>query len=557
MRGNMLAVRIVVRYHRILIMEEPMKTVYELLFTVCFLFIFSPRAEAADAPPPIRKVEINENRALQVNGKPFFPIMAWLQDAKNFPLVKSCGMNTTAGYWGGSSGTKNAAAYLKLVADAGLYGVMPFDKELKGHPKLLAYIHGDEPDLPHKVSDATVTAAPHLKINKSTPLWKLVDGVTHSWSVLDPLENAAVTIKLKKEVTVVKLGIHLTVSKNLPVAKKVSFAGDGKKIAEATLEKKKGRQVISLAKPASFRELTMTVLSVYPDKNEYGSVGEIEGFDPQGNNVLLAPPRNEPRTQPDIVLQQYKRIKTADPSRPVFMTVTGYFHPKFSKWPEEKRTGLYKRYIEATDVVGYDIYPIYGWNKPEWIYLVHDATRRLVGMAGDKPVYSWIETSRGGQWTGALERQHKVTPGHIRAEVWMAICRGATAIGYFTHIWKPSYNQFGVPEENRKALLAINTQLTRLAPAILGHPPVTPPTIKPENNVKLDIMAKQHDKSLYLFTVNYDERKRETKATILCPGLSRGTEVKVVDEARSIRSDAGSFADHFKPLDVHIYRIDR
>ena len=37
----------------------------------------------------------------------------------------------------------------------------------------------------------------------------------------------------------------------------------------------------------------------------------------------------------------------------------------------------------------------------------------------------------------------------------MAICQGATAIGYFTHVWKPSYHQFGVPEENRKALRRI------------------------------------------------------------------------------------------------------
>ena len=96
---------------------------------------------AAEPMPPIEKVEIGANRAFHVNGKPLFPIMAWLQDAENFPAVRACGMNTTAGYWPGSGGTKDVAEYLELVEKAGLNGVMPFDERLKGHPSLLAKEH--------------------------------------------------------------------------------------------------------------------------------------------------------------------------------------------------------------------------------------------------------------------------------------------------------------------------------------------------------------------------------------------------------------------------------
>jgi len=69
----------------------------------------------AEGLPPIEKVEIRSGRAFYVNGKPFFPLMAWLQDAENLPAVKDCGMNTTAGYWPGatagqaSSGTRRAS----------------------------------------------------------------------------------------------------------------------------------------------------------------------------------------------------------------------------------------------------------------------------------------------------------------------------------------------------------------------------------------------------------------------------------------------------------------
>jgi len=503
---------------------------------------------------PIEEVEIQANRSFRVNGEPFFPVMAWLQDAENFPAVVECGMNTTAGYWPGSSDTKNVVEYIELVKKAGLYGVMPFDQRLKGHPSLLGYIHDDEPDLPHQVSDAQVVGADHLRINRKTPLWKIVDGVTHTWSVLDPLEGAAVTIRLGRPVTVESLAVWSTVSPGLAVAKEVTFEGDGEDFLRATLQSKKGQQKLSLARPATFANLTMTVRSTYPGEQVWGSIGEIEGFDAAGENVLLSPPRHEPRAQPEETLKKYHAIKGGDATRPVFMTFTGYFHPHFGKWSDTQRADLYPKYIDAADVVGYDIYPIYGWNKPEWIHLVHDATRLLVEKAGPRPVYAWIETSKGGQWTGPLERQKDVTPGHIRAEVWMAISSGATAIGYFTHVWKPSYRQFGVPEENCRALREINEQITRLAPAILSDVPKRSVTVEAEGGVKISALAKQHEDELYVFAVNY-ERLVGAKVNFAMEGLPAGKDVTVVDEARTIRSGAGSFTDSFGPLAVHIYRI--
>jgi hypothetical protein len=487
---------------------------------------------AAEPPPAIERVTLAPNRAIHVNGEPFFPLMAWLQDAANFPTARDCGMNTTAGYWTGSSGTKDVVEYQALVAGAGLYGVMPFDSRLKGHPQLLGYIHDDEPDLPHQVNDAEVIPAAHLAINRSTPLWKIVDGVTHSWSVLDPMENAALTIRLPAPVTVERLAVWLTVSPGLAVAKDIVFEGDGKPLVTATLESKRGGQELPLPAPATFRELKLTVRSAYPGQNAWGSISEIEGFDKAGRNVLLAPPRHEPRTEPAAVMAKYREIKAADPERPVFMTVTGNFHPHFGKWTAEQRNSLYPAYFQAADIVGYDIYPIYGWNKPEWIHLVQEATDLLAQQTGQRPLYAWIET-----------------------EVWMSICRGATAIGYFTHVWKPSYHQFGVPDENRAALREINTQITRLAPAILSPEPAPAVTIAADDGVKLDVLARKHAGGLCLFAVNFDERAMPAEAVISVPGLAAGAEIEVLDEGRVIRAEAGRFRDAFAPLAVHLYRV--
>jgi len=514
-----------------------------------------PRSLAqAAANPPIEKVEVRADGAIYVNGRPFFPLMVWLQDPENFAAAKSCAINTVAGYWPKSGGTRNVREYLDLVWKAGFYGVMPFDESLKGHPALLGYIHDDEPDLPHPVSDAVVEPSKKLKINRGAPLWKLVDGDRFSWSVLDPLEGAAVTLKLKKPVTVESLAVWLTVSKGLSIAKEVAFEADGREILRTTLEPRKGRQKFDLSRPVTFRTLTLRVLSVFPGKNVWGSFAEIEGFDSAGRNVLLSPPRTVPRLTPEETLRRYRVMKRTDPSHPVFMTLTGNFSPFFKKYNEEKRK-MYPRFIRAADVVGFDIYPIYGWNKPEWIYLVHDATKRLVRLARPRPVYAWIETSKGGRWTGPLERQKAVGPEHIRAEVWMAVVAGATGIGYFTHVWKPKYKQFGVPPENREAIRKVNEQISRLAPVLLAGKILDGVSIAGNEGVKLDALAKQKDGATYIFAVNYDEKFRKTDAVIKVPGLPAGKTIAVLDENRTINSGDGFFTDTFGPLDVHIYRL--
>lgn len=178
-------------------------------------------------PPAIKKVEIQPDRAFRVNDKPFFPLMAWLQDAKSFPAVRSCAMNAIAGYWPKSSGTRDVNEYLDLVQKAGFYGVMPFDAQLKGRPALLGYIHDDEPDLARRVSNAVVEPSKRLKINRRTPLWKLLDGDLTRGSVLDPLDRASLTVKLKEPVTVEGLAVALTVSPGLALAREVAFQANG------------------------------------------------------------------------------------------------------------------------------------------------------------------------------------------------------------------------------------------------------------------------------------------------------------------------------------------
>ena len=508
-------------------------------------------AGTARALEPIRSVEVGANRELRVNGREFFPLMSWLQDAKRYPALRALNVNTFCGNY-----KVPASEILPAARDAGGYGVYAFDEKAIGHPALLAWLHGDEPDLPRTVSDATVTPGEGLVLNKSTPLYRIVDGVTHSWSVLDPLAGAAVTIELKKPVTVKSLGVWLTISSGLSAAKEAAFLADGKEVLRCTLAAKKGRQAFDLPAPATFRKLTFRVLAVEKGKNDWGSISEIEGFDAAGKNVLLSAPYSVPRMAPEQLATEYARIKQADKSRPVFVTFTAYFMDEFGKFDEAERKRLYPAYVKGGDVVGFDVYPIYGWNKPEWIDYVAKGTGRLVDLAGPKrPVYAWIETCKGSQWV-SYDQQKDVLPRHTRAEVWMAIIRGATAIGYFTHAWRPSFTEFNCTEDMQAELKRLNGQITRLAPAILAPQAKAKMHMDLGESITCHIKATAHGGAAYVFTQSLEKSGPAKKANFVIEGLKAGAKIEVVDEGRTIVAGNGTFTDDFAPLQEHVYRIE-
>jgi hypothetical protein len=309
------------------------------------------------------------------------------------------------------------------------------------------------------------------------------------------------------------------------------------------------------------------VLSSYPGEQPWGSIGEIEAFDEEGKNVLLNPPRLVPRISPEELLAQYHRIKAVDKTRPVFLTSNGDFFEGVSDYDETTRKRLYPQYFQAADVVGYDIYPIFGWGYPSRLTWIAEATEELVRLAGHRPVYAWIETNKGSRWISP-EKQIDVTPQHTRAEVWMAIIRGATAVGYFTHQWVPNYHQFAPKEPMISALRRLNEQLTRLAPAILAEPARVKITMSLGDGLPCHFKATVYEGTLYIFAQNIDlgpesEKKRQFepieprggRAVFTVEGLKVGTRIEVIDEDRSIIAEEGRFTDYFAPLAEHIYRL--
>jgi hypothetical protein len=277
----------------------------------------------------------------------------------------------------------------------------------------------------------------------------------------------------------------------------------------------------------------------------------------------------KPRQQPENVIVKADKIKAADPERLLFMTLTGHFTREQSTYSEEIREQIYPGYIKQTDVIGFDIYPIYGSGYASHLDWVGKGVAQLKDLAGERPVYAWIETSKGSKWM-SYEKQPDVLPIHTRNEVWQAIIRGATAIGYFTHAWFPEFKEFAPTAEMQEELGRLNSQLSRLAPVILAPPAGKKIEMNFSHNLNSHFKATETGGRIYIFAQNIDLgpgaeqgkqfepiHPRNGVATFLVEGLKAGAKIEVIDEGRTIVAEKGSFTDAFNPLAEHIYSFKK
>ena len=233
-------------------------------------------------------------------------------------------------------------------------------------------------------------------------------------------------------------------------------------------------------------------------------------------------------------------MRGLDDTRPIYLGLTSNFMetgPTSNRRTSADRKAYYEIAAGGCDILSFDVYPIYGYNLEDKLLWVADGVTQLREYAGPrKPVFTAIETCKGSRWV-THERQKEVKPEHTRAEVWMAIIRGATGIVYFTHAWRPSFTEFAPTEEMQAELNRLNDQITRLAPAILAEPGETPVSITLDGGLAGEVITRQYDGGLYLFANNLDMQHRAAVAKISVAGPARrAPQSKCLDEgARDYR----------------------
>jgi hypothetical protein len=258
-----------------------------------------------------------------------------------------------------------------------------------------------------------------------------------------------------------------------------------------------------------------------------------------------------PFIPPARIVEDYERIKRADPSRPVLLNLgQGVANDQWVGRGNGAKLSDYETYVKGGDIVSFDVYPVAGLGDEGKLWYVAKGVDRLVKWTeGKRKVWSCIECTR-------IDGKKRASPAQVRAMAWMAITHGATGLIYFVHQFQPAFNEHALLDdpEMLPAVTALNRQIQDLAP-VLNSPTIREgASVQPTNeDVPVSTLCKRVKGVTYLFTVGM--RNASTRAAFKIPGVPANAVAEVLGENRNIPLKAGGFEDAFDPYAVHLYRI--
>lgn len=539
------------------------------------------------------EVTLGPQGELRADGEPFLPIFVWLQPISNFDMLISLGINTFMGEGAGSGET--AKDFLDAAHERGVWGIIhsrPGNWALKDHPALLTWMFGDEPDLPAKIQYRCPWDVPRGEDGAVNVWWEAEERaetnfLTENWM---NVESSVLSGKRWLSTSTDRLPAEGHYYARYRVT--VPQAGDftlwsrefGKSWGSPTWWRFDDGEWQHTPRDMKTLESVRVARSLSVGWHRYGTVALTAGphaleikvdesrtlgrsLKVSENDYLvgldafllttsdkepLTPPQPpRPRVSPEQIAQQYQALKAVDETHPVYLNLTSGFHEQFARYDD----ATYAAYCRATDIVGYDMYPVTGWGKPEWVPLIGSVTAKLRELGeGRVPVWAILECTTKLRWV-SQERLDQI--GHpqgahadeLRAMVWLAIVNGATGIGYFPHRWDP-YRQADISDELQAEMKRTNRQLRELAPAILAPSAAEP--IEPEalEGGPVAAVTRQHQGARYVFAVN--TTREQARARFRVPA---GATVREYDEDRNIRVTEEGFEEAFAPLGVHIYVV--
>jgi hypothetical protein len=130
------------------------------------------------------------------------------------------------------------------------------------------------------------------------------------------------------------------------------------------------------------------------------------------------------------------------------------------------------------------------------------------------------------------------TPDTVRAETWLAVAGGASAVGYFPNRWSSSIGT---------AIAQTNRQLKALAPALLA-----PTTTASSDAPAVRVSGRTLNGATYVIAVNTTSATVQAKISV--PGIG-GRSPVVVGGGAVVGADDQGFTDSFGPLAARVYII--
>jgi hypothetical protein len=294
-------------------------------------------------------------------------------------------------------------------------------------------------------------------------------------------------------------------------------------------------------------------------------LGFLQNDEPDNAQFLGRGKGYGPPVPPEKVLDRYRAMKAADP-RPVLLNLGQgvAWDNWYGRGVRKNKPEDYPLYVQAADIISFDIYPAVHDN-PEiagHLWYVARGVHRLVDWTGGadhhKPVWTCIEC------THISNPKVKPTPHQVRAEVWMAITHGARGITWFAHQFQPNFIEAGLlaDPEMSAAVKTINAQIQSLAPAINAPPPnpdqlatvtATPDADAPADHPPIALMTRTHNGTTHVFAVAMTDQKISARFHL---PTARG-DVTVLDEHRTLPVSDNTWTDTFEGYDVHLYSLAR
>jgi len=262
-----------------------------------------------------------------------------------------------------------------------------------------------------------------------------------------------------------------------------------------------------------------------------------------------------PCIDPSVVQSRYATFRANDPTRPVYLNLgQGVAWDTYIGRGSAcyDRLDMYPQYELGADIVSFDIYPVNETDPSVKgdLSLVAKGVDRLRQWSNyTKPVWNWIET------TGIDDPANTPTPAQVRAEVWMSLVHGSAGIGYFVHIFSPTFIEAGLlaSPTMSDAVKAINAEILSLAPVLNSPSLSNGATVASDNpSVPVDIMVKRQGGALYVFAVAMQAGTAHAQFSVRGGGNGTAT---VLGESRTLSVTSGTFADAFDSYAVHLYRL--
>ncbi len=205
-------------------------------------------------------------------------------------------------------------------------------------------------------------------------------------------------------------------------------------------------------------------------------------------------------------------------------------------------------YCLCQDVIWTDPYPIPGSPAKR----VADVVQGCVdAMTDGKPVWVVPQAFDWSVWNkGKINGEHRPTDAEERCMTYLALVHGAKGIIYWAHTASKYYIE-DYPE-HWSYMKKLAGEMRDLTPVLLTPNAERTVKVATEQPV-IDTMVKEIGGQVYLFAVNREPG--EYKASFTLAGIKHGKPAEVLFEGRQVQTTAGVWADNFKPLEVHVYKL--